>query len=189
MKALVRLSDRLGQRAEAALGPAVLPSLARFTFAATLLIYYWKSGLTKLDGGLTGLVSLSLGAYAQIFPRAMAAAGYDASQLAGWQHAVVIAGTWAEFLLPALLLIGLFTRLAAVGMIGFVLVQTATDLVGHGALSDPAALGAWFDRAPDAPILDHRLLWVTVLAIPALMGGGPLSVDALLRRRAYAVSG
>jgi putative oxidoreductase len=36
--------------------------------------------------------------------------------------AVVVAGTLAEFILPLLIVIGLFTRLAAFGMIGFVIV-------------------------------------------------------------------
>ncbi|MBK1725400.1 DoxX family membrane protein, partial [Thiocystis violacea] len=148
----------------------ILTTLVRFTFAASLLIYFWASALTKHGDGPLGLIQPALGAYAQIFPRAMAAAGFDVGALAPWQHAVVIAGTWAEFLLPALLLIGLATRLAALGMIGFVLVQTATDLIGHGALSDPVTLGAWFDRMPDAAILDQRLIWVTLLAVPALLG-------------------
>ena len=45
---------------------------------------------------------------------------------------IVVAGTVAEFILPILIAIGLFTRLAALGMIGFVIVQTLTDLFGHG---------------------------------------------------------
>lgn len=115
MNALLRLSDRLGTGIDKTLARPLLTTLARVTFAATLLIYYWTSGLTKLGGGLSGLVSPSLGAYAQIFPRAMEQAGFDAGQLATWQHAVVVAGTWAEFLLPALVLIGLATRPAALG--------------------------------------------------------------------------
>lgn len=142
--------------------------------------------MTKLGDGPAGLLNPTVGAYAQIFPRAMERAGFDASQMATWQHGIVLMGSWAELLLPLLLLIGLATRLAALGMIGFVIVQTATDLVGHGALNDPAALGAWFDRAPDAPILDQRLLWVALLSVPAVLGGGPLSVDRWLGRRARA---
>ncbi len=41
----------------------------------------------------------------------------------------------------------LLTRLAALGMIGFVLVQSLTDSLGH-----KADAGAWFDRASDAVI-------------------------------------
>jgi putative oxidoreductase len=184
MNILDRLDDRIFDPLEEIAARPILTTMARFTFAATLLFYYWASALTKLGDGVTGIFRPSTGAYAQILPRAFDMAGYDASRLPGWQHAIVLAGTWAEFLLPALLVLGLATRPAAWAMIGFVLVQTATDLFGHGALGEPATLGAWFDRMPDAQILDLRLVWITLLLVPALMGGGPLSLDALLRRRA-----
>ena len=162
-------------------GDAALPTLARFTFAAVLAGYFWASGLTKLGDGLFGIFQPSLGAYAQIFPRAMEAAGYDPSQLGLWHWAVVTAGTMAEFVLPALIVLCLATRLAALGMIGFVVVQTLTDLIGHGA--DATALGAWFDKTPDALILDQRLMWLTLLVTLVLKGAGPLSVDRLILRR------
>lgn len=162
------------------LEPWLLPALARFTFAATLLLYYWSSALTKLgDGPAAGLLTPSVGAYAQIFPRQLEAAGYDASQLSPLHDLVVLAGTWAEFLLPALILVGLLTRLAALGMAGFVLLQSLTDVIGHGL---GAAGGMWFDRMPDGVILDQRLLWLFLLAYLTLRGGGPLSLDALLFR-------
>jgi putative oxidoreductase len=41
--------------------------LARFVFAAVLLVYFWASGLSKLGAGLPGLVHPSAGAYVQIF--------------------------------------------------------------------------------------------------------------------------
>jgi putative oxidoreductase len=40
-------------------------------------------------------------------------------------------------------------------MIGFIIVQSLTDIFGHGA--DAATIGGWFDRASDALILDHWL--------------------------------
>lgn len=157
----------------------LLPSLARFTFAAVLLTYFWNSAVTKLGNGLFGLLSPSAGAYAQIFPRVMEAVTYDTSQL-GWFHwAVVVAGMWAEFILPALILIGLFTRLSALAMIGFVIVQSLTDIVGHG-MTDAKTLGALFDRFPDSVIMDQRTLWITVLLVLVIKGGGPLSVDRLI---------
>jgi len=162
-------------------GDAALPLLARFAFAAVLMLYYWASALTKVGDGLFGLFKPSLGAYAQIFPRAMEAAGYDAAQLGTFHWAVVTAGTLAEFILPALILVGLLTRLAALGMIGFVVVQSLTDIVGHAA--DPGTIGAWFDRLPDSVILDQRLLWVFVLLTLVLKGAGPLSLDRLIDRR------
>ena len=157
--------------------PAVLPTLARFTFAATLLIYFWNSALTKFDGSP---FSPSIGGYAQIFPKAMEAVGYDISQMTLFHWAVVVAGTLAELILPLLILIGLFTRLAALGMIGFVAVQSLTDLYGHGGIEHEATLGAWFDNLSNGAILDQRLFWVTILLVLVFKGAGPLSVDRIL---------
>ena len=128
-----------------------------------------------------GFLFPSDGAYIQIFPKAVEAAGYDFSQLGTFHWAVVLAGTWAEFLLPLAIVLGLFTRLAALGMIGFVTVQTLTDLYGHGGIAHEGTLGAWFDRFPDAIVLDQRAFWVFVLLYLVFRGGGPLSVDRLLR--------
>jgi len=164
------------------LGDWLLPLGARFVFAATLLIYYWKSGLTKLGDGLFGLFNPSVGAYAQIFPKQFEAVGYDASQLSIFHWAVVVAGTWAEFILPALIVLGLATRLASIGMIGFVVMQSLTDVYGHGQ-NDIKTLGAWFDRFPDGVILDQRLFWVFVLSFLVIKGAGAISLDAILRRR------
>lgn len=161
-----------------------LPLLARFLFAAVLLPYFWTSGLTKLGEGVPGLFQPSSGAYAQIFPRAMEAVSYDTSQLSLFHTLVVISGTWAEFLLPALILSGLFTRAAALGMIGFIAVQSLTDLYGHGGLQHAATLGAWFDRKPDGVILDQRALWVFLLLVLAVKGAGALSLDRLVFRNA-----
>jgi len=161
-----------------AAGDPVLPTLARFAFAASLAGYFWASALTKIGDGPTGLVHPALGAYAQIFPRKMEAVGYDVSQLGGFHWAVVVAGMLAEFALPALLILGLLTRLAALGMIGFVVVQSLTDIVGHGA--DATTIGAWFDKVPDSLILDQRLFWVLLLVTLVVKGAGPLSLDRLL---------
>lgn len=168
-------------RAEA-LDP-VLPTLARAIFATSLAGYFWASALTKLGDGPLGFLSPSVGAYAQIFPRQMEALLYDPSRLGVWHWLVVVAGTWAEFLLPLLLILGLLTRPAALRMIGFVVVQTLTDLFGHGAISHSETLGAWFDRFPDGIILDQRMFWLLLLASLVVKGAGPLSLDRLLERR------
>lgn len=162
----------------------LLSTLARFVFAAVLAVYFWASGLTKLGDGVLGIFTPSVGAYAQIFPKAFEAVSYDTSQLGVYHWAVVVAGTWAEFLLPVLIVLGLFTRLAALGMIGFVVVQSLTDLFGHGGLEHAATLGAWFDRIPSAAILDQRAFWMLLLITLALKGAGPLSLDRLLFRNA-----
>lgn len=155
-------------------GDWALPLLARLVFAGVLLGYFWSSALTKFDGPFTP----SVGAYAQIFPKALEAVGYDPGQLGLWPRLVVLAGSYAELVLPALIVLGLATRLAALAMAGFVLVQSLTDIWGHGA-----AAGAWFDRASDALIADQRALWLLLLAALVLKGAGPLAVDRLLRVR------
>lgn len=155
--------------------PALLTTLARFVFAAVLLPYYLNSALTKFDG-----FGLDANAYIQILPKAMEDAGYDPSQLSFFNHLIVFAGSVGEVVFPLLLLAGLATRPAALAMIIFVLVQSIVDITGHGA--DATTIGAWFDRFPDAVILDQRALWITVLAIPLFLGGGPLSADRLLYR-------
>jgi putative oxidoreductase len=184
MLTLLRRLDALGDGL-APLGRDLVPLLARLVFAAVLAGYFWASALTKLGPGLGGILFPSDGAYAQIFPKAFEAAGYDSSQLGLFHWAVVLAGTWAEFILPALIILGLLTRPAALGMIGFVVVQSLTDIWGHGA--DAKTIGLLFDRIPDAKILDQRALWVLLFAVPLFLGPGWLSLDRLLRRaRAHA---
>ena len=159
----------------------LLPTLARFVFAAVLLAYFWASGMTKLGDGFLGIFQPSTGAYAQIFPKAFEAVGYDSSQLGLFHWAVVVAGTVAEFALPLLILLGLMTRIAALGMMGFIAVQSLTDLYGHCGIEHAETLGAWFDRLPDGVILDQRAFWMLALITLVIKGAGPISVDALLR--------
>jgi len=165
------------------IGTRLLPLGARFVFAATLLSYYWHSAATKLGDGTLGP---AMGAYAQVFPRQFEAVGYDATRLSDFHWLAVVAGTWAEFALPALIVLGLATRLAALGMVGFVLLQSLTDIFGHG-MTDAATLGAWFDRFPGSVIMDQRLFWVFILSVLAIRGAGALSLDAVLRRRTASV--
>lgn len=155
----------------------LLPTLARFVFAAVLFVYFMNSGLTKLGGSVEGLISPTFNAFAQIFPKGAEAVSYDITQASLFQKAVTLAGTWGELVLPVLIVIGLLTRIAAVGMIIFVLVQSLTDIVGHGATT-----GAWFDRLSDGIILDQRALWIVLLLILVAKGPGPLSVDRVLSR-------
>lgn len=182
MTALVQLHNMIFDAVERGLS-GVLPLLARFVFAAVLLMYFWNSGLTKLGDGFLGFLQPSVGAYAQIFPKAMEAVTYDTSQLSVFHWVVVVAGTWAEFILPLLIVIGLATRLAALGMIGFVVVQSLTDLYGHGGIEHAETLGAWFDRIPDATILDQRAFWVFTLSVLVIKGAGALSLDRVLSRQ------
>ncbi|UZD91637.1 DoxX family protein [Cognatishimia activa] len=159
----------------------LLPTLARLIFAAVLLFYYWNSGLTKLGDGFFGFLFPSVGAYAQIFPKALEAVSYNTSALSIFHWAVVFAGTVTEFILPALIVIGLLTRIASLGMIGFVIMQSLTDIYGHGADAD--TIGSWFDRISDAHIMDQRAFWVFVLLLLVIKGAGPLSLDRILAGR------
>jgi putative oxidoreductase len=178
MKPLISLYSTIASRLEQA--DWLIPTLARLLFAAVLLVYYLNSGLTKLGDGFSGLWTPSTGAYAQIFPKAFEAAGYDTEALNIFQHLIVIAGTWSEFILPTLIVLGLLTRLAALGMIGFVVLQSLTDVYGLG-LGDE--VGGWFDRFPDAIILDQRALWVFILVVLVIKGAGPVSFDRALNSR------
>lgn len=183
MTALVNLYLRIAFTIEQRLGTVLMPTLARFVFAALFAIYYWTSALTKLGGDISGLWQPSFNAYAQIFPKAAEASGYDISAASSFEKFTILAGTWAEFVLPALIILGLFTRISAAGMIGFVVVQTLTDLYGHGAIDQPDTLGAWFDKDPGSLILDQRALWVMLLLILVFRGAGPVSVDQLIKQR------
>lgn len=162
----------------------LLPTVARLIFAAVLLVYYWVSGLTKISEGVLGVFTPSVGAYAQIFPRVMESVGYDTDQLSLFHTVVVTGGTVGEFVLPALIVLGFLTRFAALGMIGFIVLQSLTDLIGHHMWDDPKVLGAWFDRFPDGLILDQRAFWVFLLLLLVIKGAGPISFDRALMPRA-----
>lgn len=170
MTALISLHNSVFQSVDRA-PDSVTPTLARLVFAAVLLFYYWNSAMLKIDGSI---FSPSAGAFAQIFPKAAEAVVYDVTQMNIFQRLIIFAGTLAEFILPALILIGLFTRLAALAMIGFVIVQTLVDVVGHGV-----ALGSLFDNT--VTLIDQRTMWIFLLLVLVIKGAGTLSVDRLLR--------
>ncbi|MFY2824683.1 DoxX family protein [Ruegeria sp. MALMAid1280] len=170
MTALISLHNNTLGRLEMTAG-WLTPTLARVVFIAVLLFYFWNSAMTKIDGSI---FSPSAGAFGQIFPKAAEAVLYDVSQMTLFQRIVIFFGTVAEFVLPALLLAGLFTRLAAVGMIGFIWVQTATDVTGHGV-----KLGSLFDNA--ITLMDQRVMWTFLFLVILINGAGPLSLDRILR--------
>jgi putative oxidoreductase len=86
----------------------------------------------------------------------------------------------AQTVLPVLLVVGLATRIAASGMIGLIAMTAMIDIFARNA--PPEVIGALFDASPYDPISDLRLLWITVLAVPAVLGGCGLSLDGLIRR-------
>ncbi|QGX97838.1 DoxX family protein [Roseovarius faecimaris] len=171
MNALISLHNSVFERLERA--EWLLPTLARLVFVAVLFIYYWNSATLKIDGSI---FSPSAGAFGQMFPKAAEEALYNVEALTGFQRLVIFAGTVAEFVLPVLILIGLLTRLAALGTIGFVFVQTVVDVTGHGA-----KLGTLFDTS--IGLIDERVMWIFLLIVIAVKGAGPLSLDRLLSRK------
>jgi putative oxidoreductase len=158
-----------------------LPGVAgRFVFAAVLFFYFHNSWATKVGAGFPGFLFVQDNAYFQIVPAAVDAAGGEIGKLSLIDHLIVYAGTYAELLLPILIVLGLFTRIAAIGMIGFVAVQTYVDVFALKV--GPETVGAWFDNQSGSAIADQRTLWIFLLLILVLKGPGALSLDGLLSR-------
>ena len=158
----------------------LLPSLARLVFAGVLLVYFLNSARSKFGEGIFGFINPSPGAYAQIFPKTAEEYGYVVSQFSFVHDLIVIAGSLSEYVLPLMIVVGLFTRLAAFGMVGFVVVQSVVDIYGHGTESE--TIGTWFDGYSNSLIADQRSFWVFLLICLILKGAGPISIDRLLVR-------
>lgn len=172
MQFLFQKYQAFGARATWMAGEWFVPLGARFAFIAVLLGYYWSSAMTKFSEGFFGFLSPTLGAHFQILPGITEAAGYDLDAIHPLFTLIVLLGSWAEVILPLLILIGLFTRGAALAMMGFVVVQSVVDIWGHNVEA-----GSWFDRASDSVVMDQRLFWLFILAILVTKGAGPLSLD------------
>ncbi|MEO1292036.1 MAG: DoxX family protein [Pseudomonadota bacterium] len=182
---LVDLHDQAFMRLQKGLEGWFLGAAARFAFASVLLMYFWNSALLKVinpregASGWSDYLGVEDNVFSQMAPKAYEAAGYDATALGEAYWLMAYAGTYAEFLLPALIVVGLFTRLASLGMIGFVAVQTWVDATGHGAeLGIPAKM---FDNLSNHVIADQRLLWLFPLVYLVVRGAGALSLDRLFR--------
>lgn len=164
------------------LGPWLPGLFARLVFAAVLGGYFLNSAMTKIGDGPLGFLDVTDNAYFQILPPVIEAYGFDVSQVPFFPWgAIVYLGTYSELVLPVLIAVGLFTRLAALGMIGFVLVQSVVDIIFHHA--DEKTIGALFDRFPDSVILDQRSLWMVILIYLTVRGAGLVSLDHLIARR------
>ena len=182
MKYLHRIAECYISAATAihdALSPWLTGLLARFVFTATLYFYFLNSALTKVEPGLAGFFTVRHSAYYQIALPAVEAAGGDVSAVSFFPWGLVVhLGTYAEFILPLLIVFGLATRLSAFGMICFIVVQTYVDIAVHQV--DSSTIGALFDRFPDATILDQRLLWIFPLVVLVTHGAGRISLDAAM---------
>jgi putative oxidoreductase len=82
-----------------------------------------------------------------------------------------VAGTFGELFFPVLLILGLFTRLGALGLF-------AVNLM--------AVVSYWHVLGSDGyeAALAQHVLWGYMLAVIALVGAGGISVDRLLEKRA-----
>ena len=130
MKSLISLHNSIFRAVERALDGWFLGLLARLVFSSVTLLFFWNSAKTKSGDSV---FTPSTGAYAQIFPKKFEAVGYDSDAMSALDTLIVLAGTYAEFILPLLVLIGLFTRLSSAAMIGFIAVMSIVDITGHGA--------------------------------------------------------
>lgn len=183
IKSIRGLHDRVFTGLETVAGSWFMGLAARLVFSSVLLAFFINSAMTKLGMGFPDMLIPAIGAYAQIVPPVAEAAGYDVSAIAlfPWKL-MVLAGTYAELLLPIMLLVGLFTRFTALSLIGFIVVMNFVDVQFHGL--DAKSIGMVFDRVQDAIIADQRLLWIFPLLYLTLKGAGPVSVDGLLAARA-----
>lgn len=160
--------------------------LARLGFIAVLFGYFWNSAMTKIGDGVFGFLTIKDGAYFQILGETgMVAYDFDTANIPWYIDLVVLAGTWGEIILPLLLVIGLFTRIAAIGMMIFVFVQSYVDIAVHKV--DSGTIGALFDRDSASVIMDQRALWMFLFAILVIKGAGMISVDWLLARRSAGI--
>ena len=152
---------------------------ARLVFLAVLFFYFLNSAKTKVGDGIAGFFQIRSGAYFQILTEAgLANYDFDTDKVPFWGDLVVFLGTYSEFILPALIVLGLFTRIAAIGMAIFVLVQSWVDINFHGI--DQATRGMLFDRDSASLVMDQRTLWLFLLMVLAIKGAGAFSLDRLL---------
>lgn len=179
---MIRLIRRIYNRLFGAIYSSIeswLPGLlARFVFAAVLFMYFFHSAKSKVGEFPLGIFQIQDGAYFQIIPTVVERFGYDATQVPLFPYKLIVfAGTYSEFVLPLILVLGLFTRIAACGMLVFIAVQTYVDIAIHKV--DAATIGTWFDRISDAAIMDQRAFWLFLLVYLAVYGAGKLSLDYL----------
>ena len=148
--------DEFARRAFAAIPESAVALLARFSLAGV----FWRSGQTKVEGFAVDLVE---GRFEAGWPR-LSANAVDLFReeyrlpLLPPEWGALLAAT-GEHLLPALLLLGLATRLSAAGLLAMTAVIQLLVYPGawptHGVWA--AALLWLMLRGPGAVSLDHML--------------------------------
>jgi len=177
-KTFERLHDLIFFTLQRLAGSWFLGLSSRLVFSSVLLMYFVNSVRTKVGSGFPDFLVPGSGAYMQIIPSIAEASDYDTDAIALIPYGLIVhMGTYAEFILPVLILLGLFTRIASMGMLGFIAVMTYVDIVFHGAGAE--TIGMFFDRVQDSAISDQRLLWAFPLFYLVLKGAGTISLDHL----------
>ncbi|PYC20024.1 DoxX family protein [Pseudomonas mosselii] len=138
--------NRLAEQLQRLLGDSILCLVARLGIASI----FFLSGRTKVEG----LLSITPGTY-ELFQ-----SEYALPLVSPWLAAHL--ATYAEHLFPLLLVLGLFTRLSALALLGMTLV---IEIFVY----------------PDA--WPTHLSWAGLLLLLIARGGGALSLDRMLRLR------
>lgn len=150
---------------------------ARLVFAGVLAFGFWARGEGALGGGLAGLGDISADTYYRVLP-AFGVTTADPGQVALWPWGLLVkAMVYGSLALPVLIVIGLFTRLAALLMMGLVALDTWVLIEGRGL--DSATIGHWFDADTGSLVADQRALWGFLLLYLVIRGAGALSLDRL----------
>ncbi|MEZ5742262.1 MAG: DoxX family protein [Sphingomonadaceae bacterium] len=144
---------KLYDKAVAALSGHIPEAIALFFTRVALAGVFWRSGRTKVEEG--SLLSISDTTYF-LFEEEYAGVPLPSD------FAAVMA-TYSEHLFPILLVIGLFTRLSALALLGMTMV-----------IQIFVYPEAWWSV---------HLLWVAMAGILIVRGAGAFSLDALLARK------
>ncbi len=148
--AITKPYDQMVERLSGPAAEAVMLLCVRVVLAGI----FWRSGRTKVEEG--SLLTISENTFYQFDD-----APFNQVPVLPPEFAAHMT-TYAEHLLPALLIAGLFTRLSALALLGMTLVIQLFVF-------------------PEAWWQVHSL-WVALALVLIVRGGGVLSIDRLLRR-------
>jgi putative oxidoreductase len=140
-------------RAVAMLSTPIIEAATLLFVRVSLAGIFWRSGRTKVDEGSW----LSVSDTAKFLFEEEYKGVPLPPELAAYM------ATYAEHLFPALLVIGLFTRLSALALLGMTMV-----------IQIFVYPEAWWSV---------HMIWVALALVLIVRGGGSLSLDALLNRR------
>ena len=146
LRGLAALAEQVGARITELLGPVALLALR-----LPVAVVFWRSGRTKVEGWNPFAVTDT---QAYLFEYEF---GMPFPELTAQVTAL------AEHVLPVLLVLGLFTRLGALGML------IMTMVIQIFVFPD-----AW---------LNAHMFWATILFAVVVLGPGKISLDHMIGRR------